>query len=299
MPPRRSARVTPEPAKAKAGNGSKTSRSSKSPTSPTNSKNRVAKTRISSTEGQKSLQVIADKFKEHHNTSAPAQPADSGSVSNAPVVRCSVCGGFPDTTHVGPGYTRLTDHNKNHFHPGDIIIVQHNTNFNDEVSQENSKDFYHVGNGIVYSKMRPMVVLVTHDRHLLAVPIRTHAGRGLTKFTGKEAWYNNFFPVVQADSGYKKKANGQEPLFTSHALAPDSCIDITDVVVVHYKEWFEHSKDGNRFTPNSSAKLLAKWASRFTSAARGQEPGFVDEAKQEQIDDDGFQPVTRGKGKKT
>lgn len=299
MPPKRPARVTPEPGKSKAGNGSKTSRSSKSPTSPKNSKNRVEKTRISSTEGQKSLQVIADKFKEHHDIHAFAQPTDSGADPNAPVVRCTVCGGFPDTAHVGPGYTKLTDHNKNHFHPGDIIIAQHNTNYNDEVSQENAKDFYHVLNGLVYAKMRPMVVLVTHDRHLLAVPIRTHAGRGLTKSKGNEEWYKNFFPVVQAGTGYKKKPNEQEPLETSHALAPHSCIDITDVVVVHYKEWFQRSQDGNRFTPNSSAKLLAKWSSSFTNAAGMQHPDFKEAAKQEQIDDDGYKSVTRGKGKKT
>ncbi|KAF1355573.1 hypothetical protein BDV97DRAFT_409968, partial [Delphinella strobiligena] len=153
----------------------------------------------------------------------------------------------------------LTNHNKNHFHPGDIIIVAHNTNYNDEVSKEDAKNFYHVGNGIVHSKMRPMVVLVTHDRHLLAVPIRTHAGKGTKKFTGQEEWFKNFIPMAQAGVKYKGNPKDQAPLETSHALDPNSCIDITDVVVVHYKELFQRSPDGNRLSPPSTVRLTKKW----------------------------------------
>ena len=159
-------------------------------------------------------------------------------------------------------------YNKKSYHPGDIIVVpgHHAATENNQGSLLQYTQTLH---GWVISKTYTLVVLLTFEDHLLAIPVCSHkSGEGLSDYlTEPELWKD--YIAVKYHGSDESLALGRfdHALETVERIQSGITICISDALTVSYHEEISASKNDNRLTSTSAKELLHLWTAKMSRAA--------------------------------
>jgi hypothetical protein len=163
-------------------------------------------------------------------TSQPAPSSDQTTANNANSVERAVKPKIFQTFQV-------TNQRRHEFKFGGILKVTiHAVNTNPELSSDD-EFVSQTKLGLVFSKSRPVIVLLRFRKHMECLPMSTHGGRGTSCMSEVEK--TEYLPVVKRGSQQSANADSESRLIAASGgwdILPESVAHVTGSVYVSFAQ---------------------------------------------------------------